>query len=102
MAWLIIQEKGYIFIRKLFSLLFLVPANSNEINPETFIDSKAQSMVQVIVNNPDLFEISDCKNFGCLIFNPTISAERVEAKSKATLTGLLSLKSLLTRIPIFL
>ena len=39
-----------------FSLLFLVPANSGEINPETFIDSNAQSMVQVIVNNQDLFE----------------------------------------------
>ena len=32
-----------------FSILFLVPANSGEINPEAFIDSNAQSMVQVIV-----------------------------------------------------
>ena len=39
-----------------FSLLFLVPANSSEINPQTFIDSNAQSMVQVIINNQDLFE----------------------------------------------
>ena len=44
------MKKVFIYI---FSLLFLVPADSSEINPQTFIDSNAQSMVQVIVNNQD-------------------------------------------------
>ena len=64
-----------------FSLLFLVPANSSEINPQTFIDSNAQSMVQVIVNNQDLFE-SDPDLFKKKIkdiFEPMVDFRRVSA-----------------------
>ena len=64
-----------------FSLLFLVPTNSSEINPETFIDSNAQSMVQVIVNNQDLFE-SDPDLFKKKIkdiFEPMVDFRRVSA-----------------------
>ena len=64
-----------------FSLLFLVPANSGEINPETFIDSNAQSMVQVIVNNQDLFK-SDPDLFKKKIkdiFEPMVDFRRVSA-----------------------
>lgn len=72
------MKKVFIYV---FSLLFLVPANSNEINPETFIDSKAQSMVQVIVNNPDLFE-TDPNLFKKKIkdiFEPMVDFRRVSA-----------------------
>ncbi len=64
-----------------FSLLFLVPTNSSEINPQTFIDSNAQSMVQVIVNNQDLFE-SDPDLFKKKIkdiFEPMVDFRRVSA-----------------------
>ena len=64
-----------------FSLLFLVPTNSSEINPQTFIDSNAQSMVQVIVNNQDLFE-SDPDLFKKMIkdiFEPMVDFRRVSA-----------------------
>ena len=72
------MKKVFIYI---FSLLFLVPADSSEINPETFIDSNAQSMVQVIVNNQDLFE-SDPDLFKKKIkdiFEPMIDFRRVSA-----------------------
>ena len=64
-----------------FSLLFLVPTNSSEINPQTFIDSNAQSMVQVIVNNQDLFK-SDPDLFKKKIkdiFEPMVDFRRVSA-----------------------
>ena len=64
-----------------FSLLFLVPTNSSEINPQTFIDSNAQSMVQVIVNNQELFE-SDPDLFKKKIkdiFEPMVDFRRVSA-----------------------
>jgi phospholipid transport system substrate-binding protein len=64
-----------------FLLLFLVPTNSSEINPQTFIDSNAQSMVQVIVNNQDLFE-SDPDLFKKKIkdiFEPMVDFRRVSA-----------------------
>ena len=64
-----------------FSLLFLVPINSSEVNPQTFIDSNAQSMVQVIVNNQDLFE-SDPDLFKKKIkdiFEPMVDFRRVSA-----------------------
>ena len=64
-----------------FSLLLLVPANSSEINPQTFIDSNAQSMVQVIVKNKDLFE-SDPDLYKKKIkdiFEPMVDFRRVSA-----------------------
>ena len=64
-----------------FSLLFLVPTNSSEINPQTFIDSNAQSMVQVIIENQDLFE-SDPDLFKQKIkdiFEPMVDFRRVSA-----------------------
>jgi len=64
-----------------FSLLFLVPTNSSEINPQTFIDSNAQSMVLVIANNQDLFE-SDPDLFKKKIkdiFEPMVDFRRVSA-----------------------
>ena len=64
-----------------FSLLFLVSAYSSELNPQTFIDSNAQSMVQVIVNNQDLFE-SDPHLFKKKIkdiFEPMVDFRRVSA-----------------------
>ena len=64
-----------------FSLLFLVQANSSEINPQIFIDSNAQSMVQVIVNNQDLFE-SDPDLYKKKIkdiFEPMVDFRRVSA-----------------------
>ena len=64
-----------------FSLLFLVPANSSEVNPQTFIDINAQSMVQIIVNNQDLFE-SDPDLFKKKIkdvFEPMVDFRRVSA-----------------------
>ena len=72
------MKKVFIFA---FSLLFLVPTNSSEINPQTFIDSNAQSMVQVIVNNQDLFE-SDPDLFKKKIkdiFEPMVDFRRVSA-----------------------
>ena len=64
-----------------FSLLFLVSANSSEINPQTFIDRNAQSMVLVIINNQDLFE-SDPDIFKQKIkdiFEPMVDFRRVSA-----------------------
>ena len=72
------MKKVFIYV---FSLLFLVPTNSSEINPQTFIDSNAQSMVQVIVNNQDLFE-SDPDLFKKKIkdiFEPMVDFRRVSA-----------------------
>ena len=73
-----LMKKVFTYI---LSLLFLVPANSTEINPQTFIDSNAQSMVQVIVNNQDLFE-SDPVLFKKKIkdiFEPMVDFRRVSA-----------------------
>ena len=64
-----------------FSVLFLVSANTSEINPQNFIDSNAQSMVQIIINNQDLFE-SDPDLFKKKIkdvFEPMVDFRRVSA-----------------------
>ena len=64
-----------------FSVLFLVSANTSEINPQNFIDSNAQSIVQIIINNQDLFE-SDPDLFKKKIkdvFEPMVDFRRVSA-----------------------
>ena len=81
---------------KVFLAFFFIHVNlEGEVNPHKFIDSQAQEMVSIIINNQDLFE-EDPELFKekiSMVFEPMVDFRRVGASVMGKKYYLLSSKS---------
>ena len=81
---------------KVFLAFFFIHVNlEGEVNPHKFIDSQAQEMVSIIINNQDLFEEDPelFKDKISMVFEPMVDFRRVAASVMGKKYYLLSSKS---------
>jgi phospholipid transport system substrate-binding protein len=81
---------------KVFLVFFFIHVNlEGEVNPHKFIDSQAQEMVSIIINNQDLFEEDPelFKDKISMVFEPMVDFRRVGASVMGKKYYLLSSKS---------
>ena len=81
---------------KVFLAFFFIHGNlEGEVNPHKFIDSQAQEMVSIIINNQDLFEEDPelFKDKISMVFEPMVDFRRVGASVMGKKYYLLSSKS---------
>jgi|TARA_B100000401_G_C52794936_1_gene715373 phospholipid transport system substrate-binding protein len=81
---------------KVFLAFFFIHVNlEGEVNPHKFIDSQAQEMVSIIINNQDLFEEDPelFKDKISMVFEPMVDFRRVGASVMGKKYYLLSSKS---------